>query len=153
MFTMSFTFEEMEPETTDRINEALSGLLLSDIDIAGEKGYAAKSIIRDPETGQRKETYRYGFMELALCCKNDEADGLHTWQVDAQVVPKGTYVDSNEFHDAWCDQHPDRVMRLLIARVYNKMDSFVVFYHERPAKPKAVAEEQGRTSGEELPEA
>ena len=131
MFKIRFEFQDRKPEDIDRVNEALSAMRLSDVRISDLDGYAAKVTQYFPETDRQPQiSYRYGIDSLELDCEEDGEDGA-VWQLDACVFPKDGTRDDDAFHDLWCREHPDRIMRSLRVYDFKDTEAFVVLHHGR----------------------
>lgn len=53
------------------------------------------------------------------------------YQIDVATFPKGEYDDSEQYHDVWCDDHPDRCMRIMQQISFDVVDVYVVLHHAR----------------------
>lgn len=132
MFSMTFNFGDRDMAEMDYVNKALAGMRLSALEVEDSDGYLAVSTSYDPETHEPTMiTYRYGLDHLTLNCEADDGDDLYTWQMDAKAFPKGEISGSNAFHDLWCREHPDRIMRVLSKYDFNDADVFQVLHHEK----------------------
>ena len=132
MFKMTFDFNDRELTDLEQVNTALSALRFSNVEMENSDGYLATTTTYDAETQRPKGiTYNYGFDHLELACERDEGDELHTWQVDTQAFPKGEVSGSDEFHDIWCGEYPNRAVRTLMQYSFKEADAFVVLYHEK----------------------
>ncbi len=134
MFRLSFEFQDREEADLAYVNAALSALRLSEVSL--EDDSSGCLVIRtdyDTETGLEKRTsFRYVYDRLSLSCEpGDEDDDLFTWQIDAQAFPKGTVAGAEIYHDMWCIEHEDRVMRSLSQYTFDRADVFVVLHHEK----------------------
>jgi len=132
MFKMSFEFKNRDIEDLRHVNAALASMRLSSLKMDGSDGYLATITTRDPKTQQVTDiTYGYGFDQLTLACETVEREGLHAWQIDTQAFPKGEVSGSDKFHDMWCAEHTDRVMRVLMTHEFDDEYAFVVLHHEK----------------------
>lgn len=133
MFKMQFDFTNRAEEDLSVINRALSGLPLSLVRVEDHKGYNAVSVTFDHAADTQETTARYGIDHMVLSCEaNPDEDGdLFTWQVDTASLPKGRVMNSSVFHDLWCTEHPDRVMRTLIQIDFKDYNAFLILHHEK----------------------
>ncbi len=130
---MKITFEfsdERNPDDLHLVNEALSGMGLSELKIADSDGYLQTQIKYKDEVPQ-ETIRRYGFDKLVLECKCNEEEGLCHYQIDTEAIEKGQINSSSVYHDLWCAQHPERIMRVLTQISFDKADVFIVLHHEK----------------------
>ena len=136
MFSMILNFHDRRPENLQRVNAMLSAMPLSRVKARNVGGYlAVKTIFTGKAFRPVDVGYEYGLEELALLCMDEDPEDLHIWQVDVLVFPRGERPDMERVHDLWCDAHPDRVMRELIAQSFDSGDACVVMHHERTSLP------------------
>ena len=125
--TLELRFPERRAEDLAAVNRMRAAMPLSELEIADFDGYLCTNRRFAPEGREIGVEYRYGFDKLVL---RGEADGdENIYQIDTQVVVNS--IDSDRFHDLWCEEHPDRVMRALhLIRFKDKL-AYVVLHHER----------------------
>ena len=133
MFKLIFEFKDREADQELAcVNGALAGLPLGEMQIAQNDGYLRTKTAYDAETGAPVETsYAYGFDRLELECAPAGAGNGHGYQIDVQAYAKGEYPDGELYHELWCADHPDRVMRMLQKIEYENADAYVILHHER----------------------
>ena len=129
-FDMTFVFDDRTADSVKVIDEALSGLLLSYVDIEDSKGYSITTTTT--KDGVSTTTYGYGFDSVLLKCEK-KGDELYTWHVGAEAYPRSVYRNSDEFKAAWDKEHPGNVIRTMITIEYSSSDlyAFVFLYHEK----------------------
>ncbi len=133
MFKLQFDFKDRSGNDLDIINAALSGMKLGLVSMEDFKGYNAVSTTLSHVSGTQTQTAWFGFDRLVLSCdpKEDEDGNTFTWQIDTVSTAKGNILNSSIFHDLWCAEHPDRVMRSLTQIDFKDYDAFVVLHHEK----------------------
>ena len=58
-----------------------------------------------------------------------------TWQISQAVFPKSENMSEGEkYHVLWCEQYPDRIMRIRQVIAYDTREVFIVCSHERVGK-------------------
>lgn len=95
-----------------RVNDVLSGLALSGISIENDRGYLVTNTSYDGNEQPTSVEYQYGLLELTLVCKQEEGKRLDQYQMDVVVDADGIY-NSETFHHFWCNQNPDRLVRVI----------------------------------------
>lgn len=130
MFKLCFDFENREWTDTKFVNEALSALRLSSVQM-DSKGYLAIQRTYDSSNQEKKVQLHYGFDCLELECETNEEEGLFTWQIQAYALPKGEVSGSDAFHEMWCCAYPNRIMRVLQEQSFENVDVYIVLYHEK----------------------
>ena len=131
MFTMNFSFERSEENSIAQLNAALASMQLSGVDIESCNGYMFTKKTYDENERVTSVELGYGFDSISLTCGQEEDEELHRWQLEADVLPKGEIRNPEAYHDRWCKEHPDRVMRILQHTGYDTADAFIVLYHEK----------------------
>ena len=129
---MKFKFEFSDRDEMDLkvMNCALGAMPLKDLELEEENGYLATRTTFDANENPIDVFYRYGFDNVTFSAEYEE-DEPEYYQVETTAYPKGTISNSTEFHDWWCKEHPDRVMRTLRQYGYESVDVYLVFHHQR----------------------
>lgn len=146
-FRLTFEFDGREPGDLTHINEALSAMKLSDLELESVDGgyletrpiYKKGTQLHKQDGHLRRESvqritgykYRYGCRKLSLICTYDETEEMHYYRLTAMAFAKEKFKDTKEFHDLWCEAHPDRIMRMLTYYSSEDSDAFIVLHHEK----------------------
>lgn len=127
MIKISFEFKNNEASDLDQLNAILATMALDDLDLEDAGGYLATTRKADGTIVER----RYGLRRGTLVCEQEKG-GCH-YQIDTAVVDQALGIDYQQFHEIWCEEHPDRVMRMQqsIGFEDNKVIAFIVLHHER----------------------
>ena len=131
MFEIQFKFPDRRKSDLQQLNRMLASLSLQELKLEDTSGYLATTRKQDSENGSSVTSYRYGFDRGTLICTPAEnAPGYH-YQIDTQAVSGDINMEADHFHDLWCSQHPDRVMRTLVCIGFDKAQAFVIVHHEK----------------------
>lgn len=142
VFRITFQFNEdtenikQAEENLRRINEVLNGLALSNLSIENDRAYTSALISHDDDGKVESIEYQYGFSQLTLVCEQKEDAERKHFQIETAVDSNGEF-DTESFHDYWCEQHPDRIMRAQVCRsgiagdVFDIENVFIVIHCER----------------------
>lgn len=134
MFTVKFDFNDRAERGPEQVSAALSQMHASSVDIRNIDGYLSK-IEKYVQSELSSTEYAYGFDSIELEIEQNESEGLHSWQIETEALPEKDAPSSNGYHDRWCAEHPDRVMRVLqrvnFGMAFNEGEfvAFVVLSH------------------------
>ena len=127
MFKLSFHFDR-EVSGLEQLNGALAGLPLSELSIERCDGYLATKTSFDSNGSTTAVTKEYGFDDVAFECQQSPDEAL-IYQIEAATFEKGKITGS--YHDIWCAEHPDRIMRVLREVSFDTAEVFIVLHHQR----------------------
>ena len=136
-FSLMFKFPERDETDIARINEVLSRLPLSSINIdtsSGEiDGYICTTKHYDKDENLTGTTYRYGFDSLILECEMNNDGDADFYQIDTKAYSRSEMKDSKMFRELWLKEHPGRVMRVMMEIEFNSSNAagFIVLHHEK----------------------
>lgn len=128
MFTMTLQFERGKEDSIETLNALLLSMPLSGLDVADSDGYMRTSRSFHEDGTLVSVELGYGFDSVVLNCSREEGKQLHIWQFDAEVLSRE---DDGNYHDRWCEAHPDRVMRCLLQTSFDEATAFITLHHER----------------------
>ncbi|MBQ4430648.1 MAG: hypothetical protein II877_04020 [Synergistaceae bacterium] len=106
-FVLTLDFGKGMGGGVDYINQALSGISLSDIGIEESRGHLTVQYAKeaDDETVTLDSPlYFYDFNKISFSCTPANEEERHYFQMDATVREKTEFKD---FLDEWKNEHPD----------------------------------------------
>ena len=131
-FKIIFEFSERKSWDIDKINEILSILPLSYLNIVADDGYLEKTKYYDKDENPFQETtYRYGFDRISLICVRDNEEEKHYYQIDTQFFTKGAIKNFDMLSEIWYKEHSERVISMVYKISRNDGDAFVILHHEK----------------------
>lgn len=136
-FRLMFRFPERDETDIARINEVLSRLPLSGIDVdtsaGGLDGYLHTTKHYDKDGELTGVTYRYGFDSLILECEMNNDEDMNIYQIDAKAYPRSEMKDSDMFRELWLKEHPGRVIRIMMEIDFADSNAagFIVLHHAK----------------------
>lgn len=124
---ITFEFPERTAGDIEMINQALEGMKFSSVNLAQEDGYLAvtKHYHEGEVTG---ETMRYGFDTIVLECETNDAETMHTYQLDMETEGADSNMDVQR--ERWNAAHPDREMRQRTCVMFDEAVAYIVLHHE-----------------------
>ena len=132
VFKIVFEFSERKAWDIDKINDVLSTIPLSYLNIADNEGYLETTNYSDKAGHSFKEiTYRYGFDKVSLICVQDNEKERHYYQIDTNFFAKGEIKDFDMLSEFWYKEHPERIISMVYKISRDDGDAFVIIHHEK----------------------
>ena len=114
LFKIVFEFSERKAWNLDKINDVLSTLPLSYLNIAYDEGYLETTNYSDKAGHSFKETtYRYGFDKISLICVQDNEKEKHYYRIDTKFFAKDEIKNFNMLSEFWYKEHPERTISMV----------------------------------------
>ncbi|MBQ6774777.1 MAG: hypothetical protein IJP48_12060 [Synergistaceae bacterium] len=141
-FEIVFNFPERDAKDIDRVNEILSYIPLSYLEIKENNGgydsYVGVSKQYDKNRVLTNITYRLGFDSLTLLCTAGTQEDMYYYQIDTRAFPKEILKNSEDFEKIWRQDHPDRVARVFTTLSFDQSNAwgFVILHHKKVEKGK-----------------
>ena|GEM_PF-6478446 len=99
-FTLTLNFSEDEEESVKYINQALSGMMLSDVNISDSNGHLTKTF--SPDGNMTSCGYHFENISLSCVVNDEEEQRIH--QLDVFVSEND---DAQEVFADWKTEHPE----------------------------------------------
>ena len=125
MITIHFDFKNRSPEELEQLNRILDTMKLQELRLEGTSGYLATTT--DGE--DNLIGYRYGLDSGTLVCRLAQGNHGYQYRIDSVVVDNS--VENDEYLQIWREQHPDRVIRLVIRAEHGCVSGYLIAHHQR----------------------
>ena len=110
-YKMTIDFSEPNEENLETLNEILSNLKFSSIEMTEVEGKVGHyDYIEYLFTYFYSELF-YSIKSVTFFCAESTISESHTYQTDITVYSDKSRTDIIAFHLAWCNEHPDRVIK------------------------------------------
>ena len=130
LFKIAFNFSHRESDDLNRINEILSTIPLSYVDIDNNSGYLATAKYYDQDK-LKETTYRYGFDKISFICAYDKQEEKHYYQLDTSFFAKDKIKNIDMLNELWYKEHPEYIISMVYKISRNDGDVFVILYHDK----------------------
>ena len=132
LFKIVFEFSKRKAWDLDKINDVLSTIPLSYLNIADDEGYLETTNYSDKAGHSFKETtYRYGFDRVSLICVQDNEKEKHYYQIDTKFFAKDEIKNFDMLSEFWYKEHPERIISMVYKISRDDGDAFVIIHHEK----------------------
>ena len=132
LFKIIFEFSERKSWDIDKINDVLSTIPLSYLNIADDEGYLETTNYSDKAGHSFKETtYRYGFDKVSLICVQDNEKERHYYQMNTKFFAKGEIKNFDMLSEFLYKEHPELIISMAYKISRNDGDVFVIIHHEK----------------------
>lgn len=129
VITLQFTFGKRADDDLDQINQMLSVMELTDVEIDAFEGYLATR--EKMEEGIVVETScRYGFDSCTLICRKAEWGQTHRYQIATEVIDAADAVGHGDYAEYWRERYPQRKLETVIALESDEYTAYIVVYVE-----------------------
>ena len=127
VFRLTFHFDEPSEKDLTRINEALSGLALSNLSLENKDDYIMKLTHYYDDNHTQTETGFYGFDSVTLVCEQREGAKMYRYQIET-ILDEDRVLDSDMIFAQWKKDYPDRCIRSIDFHLEGESNTFVVMY-------------------------
>lgn len=132
LFKIVFEFSERKSWDIDKINDVLSTIPLSYLNIADDEGYLETTDYYDKDKHSSPKTiYRYGFDKISLICVRDNDKENHYYQIDTKFFAKDDIKNFNRLSEFWYKEHPERIISMIYKLYRDDGDAFIILHHEK----------------------
>lgn len=125
MITINFDFKDRKAEDLKQLNALLATMKLKELHLEHTSHYLATTT--DGEGNLIG--YRFGMDSGELICKLAKGKSGYYYQIDSVVVDES--IDHDEFLDIWRENHPDRIVRIVIRSGYDEVAGYLIVHHQR----------------------
>lgn len=125
MITINVDFRNRRAEELAQLNALLATMKLKNLLLQDTEGYMETTTDGDGNL----LGYRYGLDCGKLVCELSEGEGGYCYQIDSVVVDIN--VDHRVFLDLWRENHPDRILRIVISSEFDDVVGYLIVHHQR----------------------
>ena len=113
------------------LNQKLSTLMLTDVDLEDIDDFLATTTTRDGAGNITEVSYRLGFDGVTLVCVQVDSDEPHIFKISTAAYPRSEGMDTDKFRDAFQAEHPEVRFRTIWHIEYDQSqaDGFIVIYY------------------------
>ncbi len=122
-----FQFQNREKEDIDKINEVLSCMELSNLQLENFEGYMCTTYSREKQVIRR----RYGFDQGTLVCETKSGESKYHYQIMTEAFGEDEDNKIQNYHEYWVEKYPDKIMRTMLKIQFEEAVAHIVLYHER----------------------
>ena len=128
---ISFTWPDSVTTEVEYINEALSEVLLSDIEIVDDKDYVTTTTTYDANENIVDVQYRLGFESMDLVGTQDPSAVQHHFQVETAAYPADENWTNDKFISMWEEENPDKKWYSVTGYTYKDNNAFLIFFYDK----------------------